>query len=433
MGNHYRSKSTDKFLKGIVQTENPAAGYEDPTYLGFRLRFNFDGGDVSAESLLSTDPLFTKAGGNGDSAEGYLRAIGMNNRANAIKEFGEAMKRLVDDTPYYIQSIDGMNDIWKIQGGEKDAFNNFRTAGKALTFECLESIDLRMTALADLYRKATFDEYYMRELLPENLKWFSMTVDIAEIRNFHTVKQSLVSGGGGVESATGEAKFEFADLDSLISIMSFRFQKCMFDFSESFPMKDTIMMGGGEANQATSRFKVHAGSVTERNYFTLLNYILDSKETYTKITAGKKYEPGQNLANKDRGDAHLGTRVQGYYNGVGSGVLGRIAALGNEAIAQGGDRAREIIGAPQTLLARGIDKAQALATGGLLGNVYSDRNKTIAELISPFLDQGNAQDLLSVGDSVYKKQGPPVDSNINEDVYPSDRPVPPTDLGDVYE
>lgn len=429
MGNFYRSKSTDKFIKGIDQ--DIASGYEDPTYLGFRLRFDFDGGHINSETLMSSDPLFTKVNGNGDSAEGYLRAIGMPNRANAIKEFGASMRKLIESYPYYIQSVEGMNELWKIQGDDKDSFNNFRTAGKTLTFECLESIDLRITALADLYRKASFDEKYMREILPENLKWFSMTLDIAEIRNFHEVKKDLVNGGSrGIETNEGTATFELTDLDSLISVMSFRFHKCMFDFNESFPMKDTISMGSSEANAATSKFKVRIGSMDERNYYTLLNYVLDNNDDYIKINTNQYTK---NTNNRDLGNAQLGTRPQGYYNGGSS--LNKIAALGNEAMSQMNDKVKEISGAPRNLLARGKNQLSAMATGMLLGNVYGDRNKTIAEIITPFLDHGNAKDLLSIGDSVYKKPIKSVDTNINEDVYPNNSaPVYKTDdLGNVYK
>ena len=57
-----------------------------------------------------------------------------------------------------------------------------------LTFDCMDSIDLRINAMAELYRKATYDYQNHRELLPANLRKFRMWIIVTEIRQIDLQK-----------------------------------------------------------------------------------------------------------------------------------------------------------------------------------------------------------------------------------------------------
>jgi hypothetical protein len=50
-----------------------------------------------------------------------------------------------------------------------------------------------MTALADLYNQATFDYDNMRELVPRNLRKFTMYIFVSEIRNFFKTSRLIGS------------------------------------------------------------------------------------------------------------------------------------------------------------------------------------------------------------------------------------------------
>jgi len=91
--------------KNPVSSGNGITGYDDPTYLGFTLTFDI------------TSPLFngatkgaagaTPASGSGNntvesqSAIGYLKAIGENNRANYLQAFVQGIREINNTRPYY--------------------------------------------------------------------------------------------------------------------------------------------------------------------------------------------------------------------------------------------------------------------------------------------------------------------------------------------
>jgi hypothetical protein len=173
------------FHKGFYSTQ--PGGYEDPTYLGFDLTFNFydktrDPGTGFTRNALWAEP----ADGDVDSAQYYLEAIGYPERAAMLKQFKQQLQFINSNTPWYFQTLEGLANIWDIPWG-RDGWNTYRGKDKMLTIGCMESIDMRMTALADLYRKATFDPITMRSLLPDNLRWFTLIVRVYEIRKFQKV------------------------------------------------------------------------------------------------------------------------------------------------------------------------------------------------------------------------------------------------------
>ena len=286
---------------------------------------------------------------------------------------------------------------------------------------------MRITALADLYRKATFDQEYMRDLLPENLKWFTLELDIAEMRHFHEVANNvnLLEPNRATNQYENGHDVVLKDLDNLISVITFRFTKCMFDFNDSFPQQDTMSMTYDPV-AASSKFSIIPGSMKEKNQYTLLNYVLTSYEYNTQIGKDSKYEPAAKRSN-DLDAAFNARRPQGYTNNTGffGGALNRINQLGQEAIGQVTDRANEIAGAPANLAARGLNYAGAKVTGGLLGNVYGGGNKSIQELLSPFFNKETGTLVLGK-ENVYSNDfvQPPRRENLGNDEEPF-RPTPP--------
>jgi len=116
-----------------------------------------------------------------DSAIGYLYNIGSPKRCSYLQAFTSTLYKLQEKTPWFFQSISGLGELYKI-----DKSNSYRTKDKSLTISCLESIDMRMSFLADLYRNFTYDMEMMKEILPENLRTFNMNIYVLEFRRFNT-------------------------------------------------------------------------------------------------------------------------------------------------------------------------------------------------------------------------------------------------------
>src|ERR1035437_7230863 len=105
----------NKFHKGFIA--NTAAGTEDPTYLGFSFVFDFAPVGRNQETGQTDDPLFTEDA-NLESAIRYLKATGYPNRAVMLQKFKKLLQTINEQTPWFFQTLSGVNDLWKIEFGE---------------------------------------------------------------------------------------------------------------------------------------------------------------------------------------------------------------------------------------------------------------------------------------------------------------------------
>jgi hypothetical protein len=369
--------ATDKqrslFLKGFKLSKQ--GQYEDPTYLGFKIVVDFGTLPINSEDGLPPSPLFKATsylyGNSNDfwarnpfgqeqynfrtqtnvayySATSYLEEREADfqyggKRSDMIRQFTNSFSDLLNNTPWFIQSIQGLDELMKAprggyasQGDAANVFNPQRTANKTLTFNTLESMNLRVTALADLYNQATFDYDFMREVVPRNLRKFTMYIFVSEIRNFFKTSRLIGSSaaltaiddlssllgsgnnpGSSVAAATDVASqqnstysngspgdlnpassfnsfvgniFNQAGLDNDFSLLKnqqdqsgikpmlvFECRNCEFDFSESTPIPTEIHAGTaqGSATPESQKFKVHVGRVRMRNQYP--NIRLDGK------------------------------------------------------------------------------------------------------------------------------------------------------------
>ncbi len=369
--------ATDKqrslFLKGFKLSKQ--GQYEDPTYLGFKIVVDFGTLPINPEDGLPPSPLFkTTSYINGDSNTffsrnpfgqpqynfrtqtntAYYSAISYleereadfrygGKRADMLRQFKNSFSDLLTNTPWFIQSITGLDELMKVPRGgyqsqteSSSLFNPQRTANKTLTFNTLESMNLRVTAMADLYNQATFDYDFMRELVPRNLRKFTMYIFVSEIRNFFKTSRLIGSSaaltaiddlssllgsgnnpGSSIAAATDVASqqnsnysngspgdinpassfnsfvgniFNQAGLDNDFSLLKnqqdqsgikpmlvFECKNCEFDFSESTPIQSELHAGtaSGTATPESQKFKIHVGRVRMRNQYP--NIRLDGK------------------------------------------------------------------------------------------------------------------------------------------------------------
>jgi hypothetical protein len=173
-----------------------------------------------------------------------------------------------------------------------------------LSIDCLESIDMRMFALSELYRKAIYDYKYQRSMLPENLRKFRMWLVITEIRNIQLSYgigdvlnpfsiPSVAKAANALDSFNSQTGF----LDKISGLNQkstntekappennalgtdelgpyafiYQFDQCEFDFDDSYPSYSSIDNKGGSA--VTSKFKIHVGRV--KDYKIQFNQLAD--------------------------------------------------------------------------------------------------------------------------------------------------------------
>lgn len=257
MFHNFDFRNVDKFRRS--QIEDPLAN--EPTYLTFGI-------DIDTTNELGLDnhtglvpnPLFNTNSLN--SAYQFLRQRNYDYKADKLYEFIELMNIITKKYPWYLDSIAGVKDLWK---NNMDIKKGFAMDKVKVTFTTLESLNLNVTRLADLYREFTYDMLYRREVLPDNLQWFKMKIIIAEYRNLYLDMEDYKIEG-------------YNYLEQYKNYLEFDCDLCTFDFSESLPF-DTLSSShiGNNQGPAMNKFSINVGRVVEKHNFGLAYAYYGSK------------------------------------------------------------------------------------------------------------------------------------------------------------
>jgi hypothetical protein len=273
----------DNFRKGFLIDP-----FDEPTYLTFAIDFKFEDTpspnkeDMTNEVLLGNSPLFNQYGSN--SASSFLLSRGYPDQAHGLTQFKQILKYLTLQAPWYFQSIDGLGEMYE-QSTDQSA--GYRTKDIKLTVSTLEAIDLRIFELATLYRNAIFDNKFRRERVPDNLRWFSMDIYIAEFRNIRYRLPGVAQEAAKIAGVdTGALGNIIGGGNALSTVMDqfgytkFTCRQCEFDFSNSFPPgRNKIEVGADGRRQETNRFGIKVGWVEEYVKFADGSRIFDNWST----------------------------------------------------------------------------------------------------------------------------------------------------------
>jgi len=275
----------------------------------------FYGSKAKINGLLNNN--FFNINGDGLAYMGAQQFLGQRSikRKEMLNAFKKGINYINRNCPYYFQSLSGLDNLLKteIRNYHKQNYV-FKRAG-TLTIDCLESIDMRMFSLAELYRKAVYDFTYHRVMLPENLRKFRMWLVITELRNIqlsHNMNDILnpfsipsiaqgvnflsdfnsqtgllnnASGLFGKPTNVEEENYDdekFATYTLTPYAFVYQFDQCEFDFDNTFPSYSTIDNKGGQA--VTCQFKIHVGRVKDyKIQFNLLSDIIEKDDNIKQM------------------------------------------------------------------------------------------------------------------------------------------------------
>ena len=373
------------------------------------------------------------------------------------QEMLEAFKRGLDfvnkNCPYYFQNVSGLDQLLKTD------IKNYHKKGGApkragtLTIDCLESIDMRIFGLSELYRKAIYDYTYHRVMLPENLRKFRMWLIVTEIRNiqltygindilnpfqipsvaqaanfldsFNTQTGLLNNTEGLLQRSTntedpGNDKFGSYTLGPYAFI--YQFDQCEFDFDETFPSYSSIDNKGGPA--VSSKFKIHVGRVRDHKIqFNQLADIIQKNDNIKSMVISDVWgNPQSDYQNSDYvnsagiGDAFL-------QSGPNAGQFAAELASNfiNNTVA---DLANQGVSIVQSALLGNIYGLGGVNLGQSLSSAQSLISTLQAGIPNPFQD--NTPQARGLGGPTERQY--PV---INSDVYPDGTGQQGQNLGNV--
>lgn len=251
--------------------------FDEPTYLTFALDFKFEDDSPSQSSLasearLGTSPLFNQ-GRDPKSSDAitFLKNRGYSQQAHGLTVFREILRYLTFQAPWYFQSITNIDKMFQYA---TDQTKGWKAKDLTIKVETLEALDLRMTEIAALYRNAIFDIKNRRERVPDNLRWFSVDIYIAEFRNLRyrlpgqsqQVAQSLGVNTAAIGNIVGGGNILTNVMDQF-GYIKFSCRQCEFDFSESTPFSNKISVGGESRQAESNSFGIKVGWFEEEYKF----------------------------------------------------------------------------------------------------------------------------------------------------------------------
>ena len=422
--------AADQFLRnflGISSVRNPGIlnnkNHEDPTYPIFHIKFAFNPPEAKHPDYV-TNRLLSNLENDTDtvspeSAIKFLYNVGEPERALMLKKFNITLKSISEKTPWYFQSVAGIDSLYK-HGYENESRGTKGLTDASITISTLDSIDFRLTALKDLYRKAAYDRKYRRWILPVNMRRFRMSILVGDYRQMAITednysinpRQALAALrdidvfnasniGGKLLGKVQDGALSFVKRlqwwDNHFSCLVFDCQDCEFDMN-SF---DSPSLSHERIQTLKNSFKIKIGRVLETNTYSLLEYSLSDNliENFLKsenkadvITRSKNlsevlkpkvgsWKNYQNLE-REKGDSK---RVilddGGFSNALGAGIneaasfLGVDGVLGGTNLGSGGGiggTLGSIVDFAGDTASEIAQEALGLATEQIASNVYGN-------------------------------------------------------------
>lgn len=161
------------------------SAFNDPAWFYFKLFFDFDTGHGLLGGLLN-NPNF-KYGTN--TAAKYLyyckdmyRDENTEKRITALYKFASILSYICSNAPWFFKGVKGMD---KLSIPSIKEYSQERSIEIELA---PDAIDMRLTTLMSLYKYACYDDYNHKEVIPENLRKFNMSIVVfqAPLRYLHT-------------------------------------------------------------------------------------------------------------------------------------------------------------------------------------------------------------------------------------------------------
>ena len=315
-------KSINDFRKGKLFNKM----HEDPTYLSFFFMFDFYNREES--------PLFA------GPAEEYLEnVINDKDRLAKLKTFKKILQKLNSEMPWFWQSVSGL-DATRQYGNMQDPFRG--GADKKIDIACLETVELTVTGLLDFYKEAAYDFDRWVEVLPLNLRRFSMYIYVSEVRTFKSNKsvQSVVSKVGGLDNGLGEAVSNSgiikdnpneSDVTSVKPYFAIKLGHCTFDIdSTSNVFADLSKNPEGAAAPTISIFYETLHDY-KKLYANSMRDILDEDD----LTNAELLKQGAKEALVGAASAKIDSKIQSTIdNTVGTLLLGNVYGINGASTVQ---------------------------------------------------------------------------------------------------
>lgn len=130
-----------------------------------------------------------------NSALNYLKRIGETYRYTLLKKFIEQLKMISSRMTYVFQEIEGLETAYKRKPWESSVGDD----NARITIKTLETVDFKIQSLMNMYRDIWFDYSRMAEILPANLRRFSLSIFVYAMGIYRIeVDRNVIGDDGNV-------------------------------------------------------------------------------------------------------------------------------------------------------------------------------------------------------------------------------------------
>lgn len=218
----------------------------EPGWFYFKIFFKFNtnyglfGGIVDDTKSINTAIEYLENCSKSYSADQIAQ------RQIALLKFVGSLSYINENAPWFFDSITGLNNANSVKINEPNKDNEIEIGVKE------DAVDMRLTTLFELYKYACFDNINLKEIIPENLRKFDMTILL-----FHTPLRYYQTGFQSIKNGTHEYKsFNSNNLGDRMSYLMFTFTNCEFDIDSINSVIPGSISNESAFNLGKSSFKI---------------------------------------------------------------------------------------------------------------------------------------------------------------------------------
>lgn len=205
------------FQKSLYSPLNEQGWFYFKIFFNFDTQFGLLGGllnDTHPEAATNTAYKYLS---NCEMTGKYDKCA---DRKAALVKFASILSYINVVAPWFFK---GIRNLDKANIPLIDEFSK----EKDFEIECnADAIDMRLTTLMDLYKFACFDDVNQKEIVPDNLRKFDMTIMLFQspLKYFHTATKTLSGRSFGYKKF-----FDASNFGNMMSFKMFTFINCEID------------------------------------------------------------------------------------------------------------------------------------------------------------------------------------------------------------
>lgn len=289
----------------------------EPGWFYFKIFFRFDTHTGLLGGLLNEERFFggiyQQTNISYDSAVRYLTInashyskLDMEGRINTLRKFGSALSFINGHAPWFFNSIEGLD---KAASTEMTQPMKDRTITIGLR---QDAVDMRLSTLVDLYKYACFDYVNMKEVVPQNLRQFDMTVVLfhTPLRWYHTGMQTMKRGTFSYKSLSDD------DMSNRMSYKMFTFKGCEFDLNSLGSVYSSEMKNESAFGLAGNKININYKRVYQHTFNEWGQFMIGDDGVYydgivtKKLATIKKPENAHDTEEGDDNKVTVGMNTQ---------------------------------------------------------------------------------------------------------------------------